>query len=603
MAIAIIQDAIAQLLDTVGLDVANLKILICALLSFPFSFIYKRLPDQSYTLKNLYNISISAFYLFGILNLYLGFQTLLISATGSYLITRYLRTLSMPWINFLFVMGHLAHNHIEQQLFKVYDPIQTDITGAQMVLVMKLSAFGWNVYDGRQPQESLTPYARERAVKKHPNLLPYIGYVFFYASILTGPAFDYADYDKFIHCTLFDVPKERLPHGGKRKIPRSGKESLKITLQGFFWAFLFVLLGKFVNKEYLLDGSLVANHWFIYRIFYMWALGFTYRLKYYTIWCIAEGACILCGIGFNGTDPDTGDFKWNRVQNIEPVTFELGQNIHTCLEAWNKNTNKWLKNYIYLRIAKKGKRPGFKSTLFTFATSAFWHGTKPGYYLTFVFGAFYQTVGSIYRRNIRPIFLEADGKTAKPSKKYYDVLSWVVTHLALGVAVQPFVILDLNKSIYAWSTVYFYPHILTALTLFLFKGPYQKKVTRFFKQYHASEQKKIIDQKKLSPAEAANVKNAVDIILDDLEQFSSPSLGVPSIEVLEAVNKEEIAEEIRELSAAWKSFGQRRGSIKDDDFEGLKDAYKNFTDEINEIYTTTKAELLAESEKSKKKSA
>ena len=75
----------------------------------------------------------------------------------------------------------------------------------------------------------------------------------------------------------------------------------------------------------------------------MWILGFTFRLKYYTIWTIAEGACILCGIGYNGVDPETGEFKWNRVQNIDPWSFETGQNVHACLEAWNQNTNIWLK--------------------------------------------------------------------------------------------------------------------------------------------------------------------------------------------------------------------------------------------------------------------
>lgn len=587
MTFQVIQDGIANLSSTTGLDEANLKILICSLLSFPFSFIYKRLPDQNYTLKNVYIVSVSAFYMFGIASLYLGFQTLFISAMGSYFITRYLRTLSMPWVNFMFVMGHLAYNHLHEQFFNVYDPSKIDITGAQMVLVMKLSAFGWNVHDGRVPVESLTPYARERVIKKHPNILPFLGYVFFYAAILTGPAFDYADYDKFIHCTLFDVPQEKLPHGGKRKIPRSGKESFKKTLQGFMWAYLFVSTAKMVDSDYLLSGSLAAEHGFVYRMFYLWILGFTYRLKYYAIWSIAEGACILCGIGFNGTDPVTGKFKWNRVQNIDPLTFETGQNVHTCLEAWNMNTNKWLKNYVYLRIAKKNKKPGFKSTLFTFTTSAFWHGTRPGYYLTFVLGALYQTVGKIFRKNLRPIFLEADGKTGKPSKTYYDLVCFFVTQLAFGVVVQPFVILDFKKSLYCWSVVYFCPHIITMITLFLFKGPYAKQITGYLKSLQASEQEK---KKKLSANEADTVTSAVTKIIDN-SRDDVPTLGVPSLQDLETLDKEEIKEELKELGDAWDTFKKRRGSIKEDDFEGLKDAYNNFTSEITEIFNAKKEEI------------
>lgn len=34
------------------------------------------------------------------------------------------------------------------------------------------------------------------------------------------------------------------------------------------------------------------------------------------------------------------------------------------------NTNVWLRECIYKRVAKKGRKPGFKSTQITFITSA-----------------------------------------------------------------------------------------------------------------------------------------------------------------------------------------------------------------------------------------
>ncbi|KAK6454421.1 MBOAT, membrane-bound O-acyltransferase family-domain-containing protein [Scheffersomyces xylosifermentans] len=596
-----VQTSIAQLSDATGLDVASLKILICTLLSFPFGVIFKRLPDQHYTLKNVYNVTVSAFYVFGILNLRSGILTLFISAMGCYFITRYLRTSAMPWVNFLFLMLHLCYSHLHTQFFVEYDPTIIDITGAQMVLVMKLSAFGWNIHDGKQPKASLTQFAQERVVKKHPNLLPYIGYVFFYASLLTGPAFDYADYDKFIHSTLFDdVPDSKRPGKRKRRIPRSGVQSFKKTMQGFFWAIILLQLPKYVNLPYVLSGEFYANHNFIYRIFYLWILGFGHRLKYYTIWLIAEGACILCGLGYNGYDTATDTFKWDRVQNIDPWAFETGQNVHACLEAWNMNTNKWLKNYVYLRIARKGKKPGFKSTLFTFVTSAFWHGTRPGYYLTFVLGAVLQTVGKIYRRNLRPIFLEADGKTPKPSKKLYDFACYLGTQLAFGFISQPFVILDFRKSVYCWYTCYFYITIISVVTIFVFKGPYGKVATRWCQSHSASYQAQNAsdNKRKLSIKETEAVVAHVENMLEK-DRFDT--LGLPPIDVLETVDKEEIDENIKELTIAWKSFRERRGSIKEDDFEGLKDAYNNFTNEINEIFLTKKEEILKKAKEEPKK--
>lgn len=585
-----LQEGISFLLALAGMDEASFKVLLCTMLSFPFSFIFKRLPDQNYALKNLYVVAVSAFYVFGILNLTTALGTLLISAGGCYFITRYIRTSQMPWINFLFLISHLAYSHLRSQFFNTYDPTVIDITGAQMVLVMKLSAFGWNVYDGKHRLD-LSEYTKSRAIKKHPNILPFLGYVFFYPSLLTGPAFDFIDYDKFIHSTLFDdVPEDKRPGKRKRRIPRSGKQALSKVLQGFFWASLYLQAPKYVSLDYVLDGKFMVEHGFVYRIFYLWVLGLSHRLKYYTIWLIAEGACILCGIGYNGYDAATDTFKWDRVENIAPWDFETSQNVFTSLDAWNKNTNKWLKHYVYLRVTKKGKKPGFRSTLFTFATSAFWHGTRPGYYLTFVLGAFMQTIGKIFRRNLRPIFLEADGKTPKRTKILYDIVCYFVTQLTFGFASQPFVILDFKKSLYCWWTVYMYVPVGIAITLVLFKGPYRKQVIGFCQSLAPKkpvETKPVASGSELLPDEVTMVELAVE---KALQEYDAPTLGLPPIDVLELTSKEEFESDMKDFSEAWQSFRTRRGSFGND-LEGLKDAYNNFTLEINEIFQAKKQEF------------
>ncbi|KAM9934887.1 hypothetical protein OXX80_005518 [Metschnikowia pulcherrima] len=582
-----LQEAISALSAAAGIDEASFKVLFCTLLSFPFSWVFKRLPDQRYTLKNSYVIGVSAFYIFGILNLRSGLVTLLLSSTGCYFITRYLRTSSMPWVNFLFLMSHLAYSHFSTQFFKTYDSKVIDITGAQMVMVMKLSAFGWNVYDGKR-KTSPSDYTQSRAIKKHPNILPYFGYVFFYPSLLTGPAFDYVDYDKFIHGSLFDdVPDQKRPGKRKRRIPRSGLQALSKTLQGLFWAGLCLQAPKWVTLDHVFSKSFVSEHGFFYRIFYLWVLGVSHRLKYYTIWQIAEGACILCGIGYNGYDEETKTFKWNRVQNIDPWSFETGQNVHRCLEVWNMNTNKWLKHYVYTRIARPGKKPGFKSTLFTFATSAFWHGTRPGYYLTFVLGAFIQTIGKIYRRNFRPMFMEADGKTPKPSKRLYDIVCYFVTQLTFGFVCQPFVILDFRQSLYCWMTVYFYIPIGIFLTLAVFKGPYKSKAEVFCRS-RFPQVKPLAAKPSLNRHESQRVTQAVEKALS--ERNDTEVFGVPPIDVLEGATKEDLEEELREVSEAWQSFRGRRGSFSED-MDGLRDAYNNFTSEINDIFQAKKVEV------------
>ncbi|KAI5960914.1 ale1 [Candida theae] len=469
--------------------------------------------------------------------------------------------------------------------------------------ILKLSAFGWSVYDGKQPQDTLSTYNTARAIHEHPNLLPFIGYVFFYASLLTGPAFDYMDYDRFIHATLFDdVPEDKRPgKTRKRKIPRSGRQAFKKLLQGLFWAVLLFQVPKVVSTEFVFSKPFVNEHNFLYRIFYMWLLGFSYRLKYYAIWLMAEGACILCGIGYNGYDVETKQFKWDRVQNVDPVAFELGQNVHACLEAWNQNTNKWLKHYVYLRVAKKGKKPGFKSTVFTFATSAFWHGTRPGYYLTFVVGAFLQTVGKYYRRNIRPRFLESDGVTPKPTKRLYDFVSWVTTQLAFGFVAQPFVILDFKKSLKCWQTVYYWLLFVIAASFFIYRGPPRK----FFTIKKPGAKAASVGLKAKSDSVDSNLtKEENDLVSTAVESsleknYHMPTLGVPSIDYFEKVDRNEIDEDLHALKLAWDSFKSRK-FLADDDFDGLKDAYSNFIKEIEEIFDRKREEFTKQKDKAEK---
>lgn len=299
----------------------------------------------------------------------------------------------MPWIGFVFLMGHLSVNQLARQF--VNDSGVVDITGAQMVLVMKLSAFCWNVADGRLAEDELSDFQKERAIKKLPSLLNFAGYVLFFPSLFAGPAFDYVDYKRWIETTMFEVPvggdpAKRAPTRKKRKIPRSGTPAALKAATGIFWILLFLKLSGSYYPDFF-TGSQYMQYGFFHRILMLHLLGFTMRLKYYAVWSLTEGACILSGLGYKGVDQVTGKVSWDRLRNVNPWGVESAQNTRAYLGNWNINTNNWLRNYIYLRVTPKGKKPGFRASMATFVTSAFWHGFYPGYYLAFVLASFIQT--------------------------------------------------------------------------------------------------------------------------------------------------------------------------------------------------------------------
>ena len=339
--------------------------------------------------------STSIFYLVGLFDLWDGLRTVIISSAGVYAIAKLLRTSPfMPWIGFAFVMAHLSINQLARQFNN--SPAVIDITGAQMVLVMKLSAFCWNVADGQLPEPELSDVQKDRMLKDLPGLLDFAGYVLFFPALLVGPAFDYAEYRRWLDTTMFDLPAQvdpskKPPVRRKRKIPRSGMPAAWKAASGIVWIGLFVYLSNYFHFTELTKSTFLKLG-FLRRVWALYMVGVTARLKYYGVWSLTEGACILAGLGYNGVDPVSGKVSWNRLQNINPLGVELAQNSRAYLGNWNMNTNNWLRNYVYLRVTPKGKKPGFRASLITFTTSAFWHGFYPGYYLSFVLASLIQTV-------------------------------------------------------------------------------------------------------------------------------------------------------------------------------------------------------------------
>ncbi|KAH8683048.1 MBOAT, membrane-bound O-acyltransferase family-domain-containing protein [Tricladium varicosporioides] len=456
-----------------GASTDELKLITSFLLSYPLAGLLKRVPDQKPALKNLFIIGVSTFYLVGLFDLWAGARTLAISSIGAYCIAQYIQGPFMPWIGFVFCMGHLSVNQLARQFAN--DPGSVDITGAQMVLVMKLTAFCWNVADGRLPESDLSDFQKERAIKKLPSALDFAGYVLFFPSLFAGPAFDYVDYRNWIETTMFEVPagtdpSKKPPTRKKRKIPRSGTPATWKAAAGLFWILLFLKLsGMYYPNLYL--GDEYMRYRLPHRIWLLYMLGVTSRLKYYGVWSLTEGACILSGMGYKGVDPVTGRISWDRLQNVNPWGVESAQNTRAYLGNWNINTNNWLRNYMYLRVTPRGKKPGFRASMATFTTSAFWHGFYPGYYLSFILASFVQTVAKNCRRYFRPFFLDAKTQQPTSSKIYYDVFSWLITQLAFSFVTAPFVLLTLHASFLVWARVYFYGAIGTALATAFFTSP------------------------------------------------------------------------------------------------------------------------------------
>ncbi|EPS41199.1 hypothetical protein H072_4885 [Dactylellina haptotyla CBS 200.50] len=506
-----------------GIAPDYLKLIFVVLLSYPLAGILKRLPDVHPTAKNLFLIGTSLFYFVGIFDLWSGIGTVAISSVGAYLIAAFIKGPLMPWVGFVFIMGHMSISHITRQ--KRGDDSVVDITGVQMVL---LTAFCWNVWDGKFPESELTPLQQDRAIREMPSLLDYAGYVLFFPSVMVGPAFDFNEYKKWLDTTMFDV--EIYDRKGvvrkKRRIPRSGRMATRKAIIGLLWIGAYVKASSMFTVEFAL-GDDFLKFGILRRIWYLYWLMLGTRFKYYGIWTLTEGACILAGLGYNGLD-EKKRIRWDRVNNIDAWQLETAQNSRALLESWNKNTNKWLRNYVYLRVTPKGRKPGFRSSMATFVTSAFWHGFYPGYYLAFVTASLVQTVAKFSRRYVRPFFLSSDGTLPTKYKIYYDVFGAVVTQAALAYMSAPFIVLGFNDSIRLWSRVWFYAHVGIIVMYIFFKSPAVG-----------------ILKSELKKRSVDTVQPTKEQVLQHLRK-EAPAFGIPD-EDLVVADVNEAIEEIKEL--------------------------------------------------------
>lgn len=331
---------------------------------------------------------------------------------------------------------------------------------------------------------------------------------------------------------------------------------------------------------------------FLRRVWQLYMLGLTTRMKYYGVWSLSEGACVLCGIGYNGLDPATNRAKWDRLTNIKPWEIETAQNARAYLGFWNINTNHWLRNYMYLRVTPKGKKPGFRATLATFVTSAFWHGFYPGYYLTFVLAALVQTVAkskfscSSYssmslliavvdgRRLIRPLFLEPDGKNPLPSKKAYDIITTVITQVIFAYTVAPFILLGFSDTFKVWSRVYFYTLISVAASFAVFSRnlPFRKQLVQMQAARTPPASAGAVDDSTIEKAAREEIKR--EKLARTTSQDSVASRKMPLHGIADDPEAE-IDEIVREVKAEIEER-RRRGSIGFDVKKAVQEKLKQF---------------------------
>ncbi|ORX56788.1 MBOAT-domain-containing protein [Hesseltinella vesiculosa] len=334
-----------------------------------------------------------------------------------------------------------------------------------MIATIKLTMFGFNVLDGRQ-KTNLTAYNKQMKIDDFPTLAQFFGWMYFFGGYLVGPSCEYMDYIRFV----------QLDDKARRSMPSAIKPTLVILSKSLLFITVLVMFSPTYNFS-----ALLKSEW---RDLPLWQkllsiqlVALVTRCKYYAVWLLSEGACVLCGFGFNGYEDD-GKPRFDRLTNINVLKCELSQSVKELGDNWNMAANRWLKHYVYLRVTPPNKKAGAASSLVTYAVSALWHGFYPGYYVMFFSLAMYQNIGKRLRRCLRPLMMAVDGKSPVPGRKtVYDTLGVIVTMFIINTVSTSFVGLYLQPVLQIWKDIYFIHYILALLTIAVLQVVYGPLIT------------------------------------------------------------------------------------------------------------------------------
>ncbi|XP_053381774.1 lysophospholipid acyltransferase 2-like [Mercenaria mercenaria] len=312
-----------------------------------------------------------------------------------------------------------------------------DVSGPLMITTEKISSLACSIYDGRHGnKDKLSDLQKRYMISKPPSALEYFSYLFYFQGVVVGPLSFYRDYIAYVNGS--DISKKPEKNGVQNNNEYAGSQKLS----------------PFSDPEF------IRKHSFPFRFWYMIFSMLCCRAKYYVAFSLGDAICNASGFGFNGYDTK-GQPKWNLVTNVNAiqghhdplVMFQGATSPKLYIDNWNIQTAVWLRLVCYDRIPVMKK-------LATFLLSAMWHGCYPGYYFTFMFAAPISESARQARKKIRPYF-----QGSRSLQIFYDILTWIGTHIIISYMVVPFTILHLRQTLtfYTYS-MYWCLHIVIAVS-------------------------------------------------------------------------------------------------------------------------------------------
>ena len=433
-------DWVQPLVNALNIPTDQVKYFVNCLIGPFLMFALRYLPNNP-TLKHIVYGGLgflASYLLFG-----LEVFTVLYTSLPVYFIMKYNKTSKASMLCFVIVFGYLLVRNI-YLYFTQYLVWSLDFTATHMVITLKLTAFAFSVTNG-QKDKNITAYLDQHKITNYPNILEYLGFVYFYPGMFSGPSLEYRDYISFIDMSRFAENNFKLPN-----IPVFN--FLKHYLGGTF----LLLFYAFINSnpppspEYHIEKH-PEESGLLFKLFTIWISCSILRLKYYGTWKLTECMGEVSACGYSGKDKDGKDL-FLLYKNVSIMKFETSKSCKVNMDVWNTYVQHWLKNYVYVSFIGTPVEK-FKTDL-TMFTCAVYHGVYPGYYISFLILGFDKDVSNLIYKRLDPYMKEKFGEKSV-TFIVYDVLVRIWNHWHLNYTIYPFTRFEFFPSLKVFARTYF----------------------------------------------------------------------------------------------------------------------------------------------------
>ncbi|XP_033958783.1 lysophospholipid acyltransferase 5 [Pseudochaenichthys georgianus] len=365
---------LANLSESLGSPEPAVRLMLSILIGYPCALVYRKyLFYQTATVINLFHaisgLALAAFN-FGP-QIYHSAVCVLVQ----FLMMRLMgRTITTVLSSFTFQMVYLLAGYY----YTATEEYDIKWTMPHCVLTLKLVGLSFDYYDGGKEPSQLSEEQKKAALPSVPSLLEVCGFSYFYGGFLVGPQFTLRSYQKLLAGELTDSPG---------KPPNSVTPAMKRFALGFLCLTIYTIFSPYYPDSYFLTDEYEAQPFWYRCVFVLiWAKVILY--KYVSCWVIAEGVCILSGLGYNGVVD--GEHRWDACANMKVWVFETTPLFGGTISSFNINTNAWVARHVFKRLKFLGNKTLSHVTTLLFLTV--WHGLHSGYLLCFSMEFFIITV-------------------------------------------------------------------------------------------------------------------------------------------------------------------------------------------------------------------